>query len=159
MMNKMILANLTHRPLRSCISIIAIGLEVTMILLIVGLSVGMLNDARKRQAGIGADVIVLPPGSSMMVGITGAPAPIKIADIIAKLPHVSVVAPVVIQMTTAGSLELINGIDLATYDALTPGFRYLQGGPFEGPADALVDDIFARSHKVKIGQQDRNSES
>ena len=56
MMNKMIVANLVHRPLRSLISIVAIALEVTLILLIVGLSLGMLNDSRKRQAGIGADV-------------------------------------------------------------------------------------------------------
>jgi len=52
MMNKMIVANLVHRPIRSLISIVAIALEVTLILLIVGLSVGMLNDARQRQAGI-----------------------------------------------------------------------------------------------------------
>ena len=66
MMNKMIVANLVHRPIRSLISIVAIALEVTLILLIVGLSVGMLNDARQRQAGIGADVIVQPPNTSFM---------------------------------------------------------------------------------------------
>ena len=70
MMNKMIVANLVHRPLRSLISIVAIALEVTLILLIVGLSLGMLNDSRARQAGIGADVIVMPPGSSFIVGLT-----------------------------------------------------------------------------------------
>ena len=64
MMNKMIVSNLAHRPVRSVISIAAIGLEVTLILLIVGFSLGMLNGQRERQAGIGADAIVLPPGSS-----------------------------------------------------------------------------------------------
>jgi len=78
MMNKMIVANLVYRPLRSLISIVAIGLEVTMILLIVGLSLGMLNDSRARQQGIGADVIVMPPGSSFIVGLTGAPMSIKV---------------------------------------------------------------------------------
>jgi putative ABC transport system permease protein len=151
MMNKMIVANLTHRPLRSLISILAIALEVTLILLIVGLSMGMLNDSRQRQAGIGADVIVTPPGSSNMVGITGAPASIKVADIIAKLPHVVAVAPVLMQLSTAGNVELIYGIDLASYDRVTGGFRYLAGGPFQGPDDALVDDIYARSHHVKTG--------
>ena len=94
MMNKMIVSNLAHRPVRSVISIAAIGLEVTLILLIVGFSLGMLNGQRERQAGIGADAIVLPPGSSNLVGITGAPMPAKIGDIIAKLPHVAAVAPV-----------------------------------------------------------------
>ena len=61
MMNRMVVANVVHRPVRSLISVIAVALEVTMILLIVGFSVGTLNDSRQRQAGIGADVIVLPP--------------------------------------------------------------------------------------------------
>ena len=61
MMNKMIVANLANRPVRSIISIAAIALEVALILLIVGFSIGLLNDSRSRQAGIGADVIVLPP--------------------------------------------------------------------------------------------------
>ena len=77
-MNKMIISNLLHRPIRSMISIVAIALEVTLILLIVGLSLGMLNDARARQAGIGADVIVQPPGSSFLSGITGAPVSVTI---------------------------------------------------------------------------------
>ena len=73
MMNRMIVANLVHRPIRSAISIVAIALEVTLILLIVGLSLGILNDVKQRQAGMGADVIVLPSGSSVISGVSGAP--------------------------------------------------------------------------------------
>lgn len=152
MMNKMIVANLVHRPIRSLISIVAIALEVTLILLIVGLSLGILDDSKQRQAGIGADVIVLPPGSSAIVGVTGAPAPIKVADVIAKLPHVTVVSPVVMQLSTAKSLDLIYGVDLKSFDQLAGPFHFLQGGPFQGPWDALVDDIFAQANHVKAGQ-------
>jgi len=151
-MNKMIVSNLAHRPVRSAISIVAIGIEVTLILLIVGFSLGMLNDSRSRQAGIGADVIVLPPGSSNLVAVTGAPMPVKIADLIAKLPHVSVVAPVYIQISTgSGHLQNLYGIDLPTYEGLHP-FRYLSGGPFESPDDVIVDDIFANGNHVKVGE-------
>jgi putative ABC transport system permease protein len=150
MMNKMIVSNLAHRPLRSAISIVAIALEVTLILLIVGFSVGLLNDSRARQAGIGADVIVLPPGSSNIVGLTGAPAPVKIADILARLPHVTVAAPVLMQLSSAGSLQTIYGIDLKSFEAIRP-FTYLKGGPFQGPDDILVDDIYAGSNHSKIG--------
>ena len=45
-MNKMIISNLVHRPIRSLISIVAIAVEVTLILVIVGLSVGILNDVK-----------------------------------------------------------------------------------------------------------------
>ena len=150
MMNKMIVANLVHRPIRSLISIVAIALEVTLILLIVGLSVGMLNDTRQRQAGIGADVIVQPPNTSFMAGVSNAPMSIKIGAMLEKLPHVSVVAPVIWQLTTTKNLEVIYGIDLKAFEALVP-FHYVQGGPFQGPNDCLVDDYFAQAQHVKVG--------
>jgi len=151
MMNKMIVANLLHRPIRSLISVVAIALEVTLILLIVGLSMGMLNDARARQAGIGADVIVQPPGSSFMQGLSGAPVSAKVAGVIAKLPHVAAVAPVIWQVSTAGTVEVIYGIDLNSFQALGGSFHYLSGGPFEGPNDVLVDDYFAAGKHAKVG--------
>jgi putative ABC transport system permease protein len=151
MMNRMIVGNLVHRPLRSLISVVAVALEVTLILLIVGLSLGMLQDQRTRNAGIGADVIVLPPGSSFIAGLTGAPMPIKIGEKLAELPHVKNVAPVVTQISSAGTLEIIAGIDLASYQKLSGGFDYLEGGPFQGPYDVLVDDLFAKSKHAKVG--------
>jgi putative ABC transport system permease protein len=152
MMNKMIVGNLVHRPVRSLISIVAIALEVTLILLIVGLSLGIVSDSRGRQAGIGADVIVMPPGSSFIVGLTGAPMPVKIGEVLAKVPHVVTVAPVITQVATNGTLEVIAGIDLPSYEALTP-FHFLQGGPFQGPNDVLIDDIIAKAKHIKIGDR------
>jgi putative ABC transport system permease protein len=152
MMNRMIVANLAHRPVRSLISILAVALEVTLILLIVGLSLGILNDNKQRQAGIGADVIVMPPGSSFIVGLTGAPMSIKVGDVLKKLPHVEFVAPVITQVATTGALEVIAGIDLNSYEALRP-FHYLEGGPFRGPYDALVDELYARSKNAKVGDK------
>jgi len=154
-MNKMIVANLLHRPIRSLISITAVALEVTLILLIVGLSLGMIDDARARQQGIGADVIVQPPGSSFLSGITGAPVSIKVADKLRKLPHVTAVAPVVMMLSTQGAVEVVYGIDLTNYESLGGPFRYLSGGPFQGPNDVIVDDFFALTSKAKVGDHIR----
>ena len=110
-MNKMIFANLVHRPFRTIISIVAVAVEVTLILLIVGLSIGMLTDTKNRQIGIGADIMVQPPGSSLLMGVSGAPVSIKVADKLRQLDHVVAVAPVVTQLSTAGNLEVIDGID------------------------------------------------
>jgi putative ABC transport system permease protein len=152
MMNKMIIGNLVHRPIRSLISVVAVALEVTLILLIVGLSLGMVNDTKQRQAGIGADVVVMPPGSSYIVGLTGAPMPIKIAGVLTKLPHVKAVAPVITQVSTNGTLEVIAGIDLPSYEALGP-FHFVKGGPFQGPDDVLIDDILATAKHIQIGDR------
>jgi putative ABC transport system permease protein len=150
-MNKMILANLVHRPFRTIISIVAVSVEVTLILLIVGLSIGMLTDTKNRQVGIGADIMVQPPGSSLLMGVSGAPVSIKVADKLRQLDHVVAVAPVVTQLTTGGALEVIDGIDLASFDSIGGGFHYLSGGPFQGPNDMLVDDYVASSKKLKGG--------
>ena len=151
MMNKMIVANLVHRPMRSAISVVAIALEVTLILLIVGLSLGMVNDSRQRQAGMGADVLVMPPGSAVIYGVSGAPLSIKVGDVLGKLPHVTAVAPVVMQFSTTGTLEIIYGIDAKSFEQLGGPFNYLAGGPFQGPNDVLVDDLLAKSQRLKVG--------
>ena len=144
MMNKMIVANLVHRPIRSLISIVAIALEVTLILLIVGLSVGMLNDARQRQAGIGADVIVQPPSTSFMAGVSNAPMSIKVGGLLAQLPHVKTVAPVIWQLSTSKNLEVIYGIDLKSFEALVP-FHYHPRRSLSGPERLPGGRLFSPS--------------
>ena len=61
------------------------------------------------------------------------------------------VAPVVTQLSTAGAVEVIYGIDMDSFDAVSGGFRYLAGGPFQGPDDIIVDDLFASSKHLKVG--------
>jgi putative ABC transport system permease protein len=150
-MNKMIVANLAYRPLRSIISILAVAIEVTLILLIVGLALGILEDNKARQVGIGADVTVRPPGSSNLAAFGGAPAPIKVADVLRKQPHVVAVAPVVLQVTSTTNIEVIYGIDLATFQLVGGPMHYLEGGPYQRADDMIVDDLFASGNKVSVG--------
>ncbi len=150
-MNRMILANLVYRPFRTFISVLAVAIEVTLILLIVGIMLGMLNDSKNRQVGIGADIMVQPPGSSLLMGVSGAPVSVKVADKIAKLPHVIAVAPVVTQLTISVHTEVLDGIDLDSFNAVTGGFHYLSGGPFQGPYDMIIDDLQAAADHVKVG--------
>ena len=65
-MNKLIFANLLHRPLRSIISVLAVAIEVIMILSIVGIFMGMLNDQKQRTNGIGADLMMRPSNASYL---------------------------------------------------------------------------------------------
>jgi len=145
-MNRLVLGNLLHRPLRSSISILAVAIEVTMILSIVGIMVGMIQGSRTQTNGIGADLIVRPPNQTFLVGVSGAPAPAKIADVLRKLPHVVVASPVIQQISTQTAVETIWGIDYQSFNALRP-FVFLSGGPFQDPNDVIVDDFFARGGK------------
>ena len=145
-MNKLVIGNLIHRPLRTCISVCAIAIEVVMILCIVAIMLGQVNGARDLASGIGADMIVQPPNSTFLSGISGAPVPAKVAQVLQKLPHVQVAAPVIVNLTATGSVETIWGIDYPSFNALRP-FVFVAGTPFQAPNDVIVDDYFARSDK------------
>jgi putative ABC transport system permease protein len=141
-MNKLIFANLLHRPLRSVISVLAVAIEVIMILSIVAIFMGMLNSQKQRTNGIGADLMLLPSNASLFNGVGGASMPVNDAVVLRRLPHVAVVSPAIQHLTASGSLEVIYGIDYDTFDALKP-FVFLSGGRFQGPNDAMVDDKYA----------------
>jgi putative ABC transport system permease protein len=150
MINKMVVANLAHRPTRSVITMSAVALEVAMILLVVAVFYGYLTGSRESQMGVGADLLVMPPGSSMLAGMSGAPISEKVSNVLRKISHVSVAAPVYWAFSQK-PLEIVYGIDLATYDQLPPKFVYLSGGPFQGPNDVIVDDYYAGMNHKKVG--------
>ena len=76
-MNKLVVGNVLHRPLRTIISVLAVAIEVIMILSIVAIMVGMVNNARSETGGIGADIIVRPPNASFISAVGGAPVPAR----------------------------------------------------------------------------------
>lgn len=145
-MNKLIIGNLIHRPLRSVISAFAVAIEVIMILSIAAIMFGILNGSRQQTTGAGWDIVVHPGASTALMNTSAAAADIRVADVLRKLPHVEVVAPANIKLTAGSSLENIFGIDFASYNALRP-FVFVSGGPFQGPFDMIIDDLQAASGK------------
>src|SRR5579859_7755195 len=146
-MNKLVWANLVHRPLRSLISAAAIAIEVVMILSVAAIFLGQIDGQKIRTNGIGADMIVRPPNSSNIAAVGGAPVPAKNAEALRKLPHVAVASPVIQNFTlTGGAPEILYGIDYESYNALRP-FTFIAGGPFQGPYDIIIDDVFANADK------------
>ncbi|HKH97637.1 MAG TPA: ABC transporter permease [Candidatus Sulfotelmatobacter sp.] len=150
MMNKMVVANLAHRPTRSLITMSAIALEVAMILLVVAVFYGYLNGSKESQVGVGADLMVMPPGSSALIGMSGAPISVKVGDVLRRTPHVAAAVPV-IWWFTQKPVEIIYGVDLASFDTLPPKFRYLSGGLFQAPYDVIVDDYWAGMNHKHVG--------
>ncbi|MBS1859101.1 MAG: ABC transporter permease, partial [Acidobacteria bacterium] len=60
MIGKLVFENLKHRPMRSLLSILLIGVPVTLILCLVGLSQGFIQDSQRRARGVGADILIRP---------------------------------------------------------------------------------------------------
>jgi ABC-type antimicrobial peptide transport system permease subunit len=52
------LANLTHRKVRSALSILAVAIAITLLLVLVGLSNGTLNEVSSRMQSVEAEIVV-----------------------------------------------------------------------------------------------------
>jgi putative ABC transport system permease protein len=150
-MNKLVVANLLRRPLRSVISVLAVAIEVIMILSIVAIFMGMLDSQKERTNGIGADLMLLPSNGSLFNGLGSPSMPIRDGEVLQKLPHVTVVSPAIQKISTSGSVEILYGIDYDSFDALKP-FVFLSGGKFQGPNDAIIDDVFAGGKNPATGK-------
>ncbi|MGB2634023.1 MAG: FtsX-like permease family protein [Candidatus Acidiferrum sp.] len=149
-MMQMFWGNLAARPLRCFLSIIAIAIQVVLVLLIVGMTSGVLSDWGKRVEGVGADIVVQPPNASIFFAFSSAVMQQSLGDEIEKLPGVDEVAPT-LMMTDPKTLVVIYGIDYKRYNALSKGFIFRAGRPFEAPDEALADDIAAQSRHLKVG--------
>jgi len=132
---------------RTLLSTIAIGVQVTMVLTLVGLSRGVLEDQARRSRGVGADILVRPPGSSI-IGLSGNMTQ-KIVPFLRKQPHVVLATGVLIEPT--GMFTSVTGVDYPDFSRMTGGFRFVAGGPFHNPDDIMVDEYYAKQNKVHVG--------
>jgi putative ABC transport system permease protein len=151
MMGELVVRNLLHRPLRTVVGILAVAVEVALVVLIVGLTSGLLTETAKRIEGIGADIMLQPPAASIFLGFSGSPMPIKIGDKLTQMKYVQAVAPALLQFNSTGGVEVIYGIDPESFRAVSGGFVFMQGRDMEGPDDLLVDDWAARAKHLKVG--------
>jgi putative ABC transport system permease protein len=146
--NRFVFANLAHRPVRTLLSILAIAVEVTMILTLVGVSYGTLDGTARRARGVGADIMVRPPGSSI-ISLSSAPMSDKLVPLLEKQPGVGMAIGTVVQPLEG--FDTITGLDLYQFSKMSGGFHFLEGGPFQKDGDILVDEFYARQKHLHAG--------
>jgi putative ABC transport system permease protein len=151
MMLELISRNILHRPIRTFITVVAVAVEVIMVLVVVGLTHGLVTDSAKRVEGIGADVMVQPPSASVFMAFSGAPMPIKLAGKLQELKHVRYVAPVLLQFSSSGRLDIVYGIDPQSFALVSGGFVFHEGHDLQNPDDILVDDWYAKARNLHAG--------
>ena len=131
------------------LSIVAIAVEVTMILTLVGVSNGTLHESARRARGTGADIFVRPPGSSVLSSLSSSPMSDKLPAILGSEPHVVLATGTMVQ-----PLELFDsmtGLDIDQFGRMSGGFRFTEGGPPVDDMDIIVDDPYAREKHLHVG--------
>jgi putative ABC transport system permease protein len=148
LINKLVIENLKFRPVRSLLSIVAIGLEVTMMLTIVGLSQGMIADSQQRARGVGADIYIRPLGSNIM-SLSTASINERLVAWLEKQPHVTLAVGSVVQPLQG--ISSVTGIDFDKFNRMSGGFRYREGGPPRAANEIIVDRYYARQNNLHAG--------
>lgn len=148
MIFRLVWENVRFRPVRTMLSILLIAVPVTLILTLIGLSNGFIEDSKKRSAGVGGDIMIKPPGSSLMQ-FSGATLPEKLTDLFAREPHVKEATATVVQ--GIGGFDSVSGIQPQSFASMSGGFVFDRGHTFAGPDDILVDSYYAKQRNLHAG--------
>lgn len=146
---KLVWENIRFRPVRTLLSILLIAVPVTLILMLIGLSRGVLEDSGRRTQGIGADIVFRAPSSSL-ISFNGASLPAKLVELLGHEPHVALATGVVNQ-PVAGGIDTVTGLDIAAFNSMSGGFTFVDGHTFEKPGDILIDAYYAAQVHAKAG--------
>jgi len=149
-------ANVMHRKTRTAVSVLAVAMEVAMVMVLVGMANGTLNEIADRLEKVGADVLFQPPDASLLLGATTAVMPLKYIDLMKEqVPGVAEVTPVLNWLVSRIGEEsrAVNlwAIDYPSFAAISGGFDMVQGHPLAEADDLVMDTVLARATGMKVG--------
>lgn len=150
LIRKLVIANVTQRPVRTLLSILLIAVPVTLMLTLVGLTKGFLSDSVQRSRGVGADIIVRSPDAALL-SLALSNMSEKLVTRLQQVPHVVLATGVASHLVSGWTT--ISGIDLSSFTRMSGGFVFQEGRAFEGPADIIVDTYYAQQMHVRAGSK------
>lgn len=163
-MPSLVRANIFQRKTRAAITIIAVAIEVTAVLLIVGLTNGTLDEVAGRMQAVGADIFVQPVGSSPILGLSSLAMRDDYVGLLEEMDAVTGAAPIYVWSATidggapvntwgiddrfariGASLDIIAGrnLDLRSVGCVQPGATQ--------PCEMVIDTRFAASNGLSVG--------
>jgi putative ABC transport system permease protein len=155
-MENLVLANITHRPMRTLMTAIGISIGIVLILVIVGLSHGMLLDRGARESNMAAEIIVRPAGSFTAGLVSNTLSmDVKTVEKIQQIAGVKAATPIAqyIQNTGTGiGFRVTEGIVYDSYSQTT-GMKLIKGQAPSNDTEVIVDEEYANERKLKLGDE------
>lgn len=155
-MNSLVFSNMLHRPARTVVSIVGIGIGILLIVFTIGLTNGTMRERAQRESNVGAEIMFRASGS-FGLGADALRLPSEMASEIEKVEGVGAVVPVGQNSVAAtdgltGS-RLIDGISYDQY-AVVAGLQIAQGRKFvDGRDEMMTDTAWLARRKAKIGDK------
>jgi putative ABC transport system permease protein len=152
-MDNLVLANMTHRPARTFVSVLGVAVGVLLVAFTVGLAHGVLRERGRRESEVGAEIMMRPAGTTGFSSAQRLQMPVSRAEEVQRIPGVRVAAPVAQGTDTSDSgfgLRVIDGIPFERYAQLS-GLRVTEGRGLQTGDEAIVDLIWREQRKVNLG--------
>src|SRR5947209_1417716 len=161
-MDSLVLSNMSHRPARTIVSIFGIGVGVLLIVFTVGLAHGLLRERGRREANIGAEIMVRASGTFSMSGTQPFAYPVSRAQELARIQGVRMAVPIGQQLVGSDTGFGSRVVDGSTFDEYAPlagltikdGTAFTPCGPTSTPNcgdQAIVDSVWTEERKTSVG--------
>ena len=149
MIHRLVLRNLAHRPIRTGLTILALAVEVMMIVMMTGVSEGLLQETLRRTRGVGADILIRPEITGAT--ISGADISDKLpAMLMERYPQISKVMGSTV--FTPGNLQTITGVNWEELSAMSGGVAIFDGRTYQEPYEAVIDEVYAQQEQIGVGE-------
>ncbi len=153
LMDSLVLSNIAHRPARTAVSILGTAVGVLLIIFTVGLAHGVLHERGKREANIGAEIMIRSAGSIGFGGSSAFLLPASRAKEVEGIPGVraaTVIGQALDRSDSGFGTRLIDGIEFDDYVQLT-GLKIREGAPLGTGDQAIMDPEWQRSRHAVVG--------
>lgn len=151
-MDNLVLSNLSHRPARTVVSVLGVGLGVFLIIFTVGLAHGVLRERGRRDGNVGAEIVVRASGTLGLSGSEPFALPLSRAAEIKQLDGVRAAVPVghnTINSDRGFGLRALDGIPFDEYAALTQ-MRITEGRSLISGDEAIIDEVWRDERRASI---------
>jgi len=153
LMDSLVLSNIAHRPARTAVSIMGTAVGVLLIIFTVGLAHGVLHERGKREANIGAEIMIRSAGTLGFGGASPFLLPVSRAAEIETIQGVRAATPIGQTLDRSDSgfgTRLIDGIEFGDYALLT-GLKIREGAPLAVGDQVIMDPEWQRNRNAHIG--------
>ena len=156
-MNNLVFSNMLHRPARTFVSILGIGIGILLIVFTIGLANGTMRERAARESNVGAEIMFRASGSMGLSGTDALRLPVSMTDEIESVEGVEEAMPIaqnsVAATDAATGSRLIDGVSIDEYAAIA-GLQIVQGRKFvEGRDEIMTDTAWFERRKAKIGDK------
>lgn len=152
-MDNLVLANMTHRPARTFVSVLGVAVGVLLVAFTVGLAHGVLRERGRRESEVGAEIMMRAAGTTGLGGAQPFKLPVSRADEVQRIPGVRAATPAAQTADTSDTgfgMRVIDGIPFERYAQLS-GLHVVEGRGPESGEEAMVDSVWKEQRKAKLG--------